>query len=222
VKRAGIAVALVLACACAAILASGVLHSDSDDAKPSSPAAAAVGFYRQLGFFRRWRGLSDAQILARVRAAHEKEWDEKLDPRMGRDFDLFLMSYDHDRVWWEDTEQDVVDGNDAYVGALKAWSRISRGAFMPTAVRERWSPRRKTVEISFLLAGEQESVTASIEDDFLDVDVLGQINALIPPSGPRFHVQKPFDQTAFVVAMRDDEARYVNRERSLDLIEAGR
>ena len=67
------------------------------------------------------------------------------------------VSRDKSRVWWEDGEGDITPGDEVYVRTLMAWSRISRGTFLPTNVREVWHkpiawPECK-VKLEFLLNG---------------------------------------------------------------------
>ncbi|MBE2319026.1 hypothetical protein DVA67_023835 [Solirubrobacter sp. CPCC 204708] len=113
-------------------------------------------------------------------------------------------------MWFSDIERDVLEGNDVYVSAFAEWARISRGAFEPRNVRERWRGERAT--ISFELDGTAHSVRAAPQGDFLDLCVLDGINRLI--DGRRFEVHRAdgaLGQVAFVVALTAREKRALER-----------
>jgi hypothetical protein len=165
-----------------------------------------VRAYRRAGFF---AGEPPAQAAKRIEAAYRSEWEEE--PRIRTRFDeLSLLYYDRDRVWFEDIERDVLEGNDAYVDAFDEWAKISRGAFRPRDVREEWNGERATIR--FTLDGREHSVEAAPQGDFLDLCVLLSLNRLLDRR--QFALYRPdtaLGQSAFVVAVTDRERRTLER-----------
>jgi hypothetical protein len=173
--------------------------------------AAFVEDYQSVGFF---RGENPAVAARRIARDFEREFGEA-PPLATRLDELTLLRYDRRRAWFEDLERDVVEGNDAYVDAFAEWSRISRGAFRPHDVRERWAGEEGPVTITFTLAGARHEVEAASQGDFLDLCVLtAGINPLIAPSGRQFAVYRPdaaLGQEAFVVALTRHERTALER-----------
>jgi hypothetical protein len=172
-------------------------------AEPNGPVLAAVAALRQIGFFADRAG-PDPIVTGDLVAEYRGMWGRVPDARDPL-LDLELLRFDPDRVWWEDTEQDVAPLNDAYVEAIQGWAAISRGAFEPTRVEERWDTPRGPVRINLTHAGQSRELVARYLDDYLDLAVLGQLNDIITDGPYRFRVHAPFDQTAFVIACTDDE-----------------
>ena len=173
--------------------------------------AEFVDDYRAVGFF---GGENPAVAARRIAREHEREWGEA-PPLATRLDELTLLAYDKRRVWFADLERDVIDGNDAYVEAFGEWARISRGAFRPRAVSERWAGEEGPVTIAFELGGERHEVHAAGQGDFLDLCVLTSgINPLIAGSGRQFAVYRPdagLGQEAFVVALTAQERAALER-----------
>lgn len=103
-----------------------------------------VEFFRRLEFFQAQAGMSNAELA---------EW---LASRGGMDFDisdpladLHLVRVDRDRVWWSDTEADVCESGEVYRETLLEWAHISRGAFTPSTITERWDSEEGPVTVTF-------------------------------------------------------------------------
>jgi hypothetical protein len=172
----------------------------------------SVGLFRKRGFFRDYEGMSDRELAAELEETHEIELREGFDP----DFelvDLELLRWDKRRVWWEDTEADVLQGNNVYVEVLQRWGMISRGAFLPSDISERWQSREGPIDISFSLRGKKESINPRYLDDYIDMEIVPHINSLIADSPYRFEIYEFFDQTAFVVVLDKDEKQWLQQER---------
>src|SRR5437868_2921829 len=114
-----------------------MMLNDNPPPKPERWLLESVRFFRQLGFFARHSALPDEALARMLDASHREEWGVPLDGA-GDLADLQLLKWDEDRVWWEDIEADICDGNQVYIEVLQAWSRISRGAFLPARIQERW------------------------------------------------------------------------------------
>jgi hypothetical protein len=170
--------------------------------------AEAIAAFQRAGFF---RGADPAALAPRLARRHRREWGEPLRLRTIYD-ELVLTGYDRRRVWFEDTERDVLPGNDAYVAFLRDLRRISGGAFAPRGAAEEWAGEEGPVRLTFALDGRRRTVRAAPAGDFLDLCVLPQINRLIARRGRRFELFVPFDQTAYVVALTGSERARLERE----------
>ena len=129
---------------------------------------------RALGFFED-PGRTDEDVAEELAEDYEFTWNEPPDPTKPL-IELELLTFDDARVWWEDTEADVAQGNDAYIEALEALRRISRGAFRPTAVTETWDGPTGPLHIVFLLDGMRRVIRPRYLNDFLDIE--GLIDAI--------------------------------------------
>jgi hypothetical protein len=166
----------------------------------------AVHDLRALGFFDD-PGRTDDDVATELAADYEFAWNEPPDQSKPL-IELELLGFDDARVWWEDTEADVAEGNNAYIEAVAALRSISRGAFRPTAVTETWDSPTGPLHIVFLLDGLRRVIRPRYLDDFLDVEgLIDGIDAFMPGDGPRFAIYAPFDQTAFVVCITEIERR---------------
>src|SRR5262245_28210135 len=97
----------------------------------------AIPFFRSLEFFGAQAQMSDAELVQWLAHRHREEWRRPFDISDSL-ADLHLLRFDQDRVWWEDIEADVCEGNNVYQRVLLEWARISRGCFSPTNIEERW------------------------------------------------------------------------------------
>lgn len=137
-----------------------------------------VRFYQQLGFF---AGADPASIVQRYTEDHgappdsSKPWD-----------DVFLLAHSDGDVWADDPEADVCADNEVYSRVLPQWAAISHGAFALRSLTEHWADENGPVTLKFELGGQSASVSPSYQDDWIDLEVLRQINALISPSGRQF------------------------------------
>jgi hypothetical protein len=166
--------------------------------------AAKVADLRALGFFQLYE--SNATAAAGLLDDFTSEWGRQPEPDEPN-LELLLTRFDETRVWWEDTEADVAPGNDAYVGALQGWARISRGAFAPDEIREEWLGEDGPLLVHVRLGDRQIALMPRDLNDYLDMSLLGQVNALLSGSPYRLRMYTPFDQTAFVVTLNANEQR---------------
>ena len=147
------------------------------DSRASAPEDV-VRFYQQLGFF---AGADRAAVVQGYTEEHgappdaAKPWD-----------DVFLLSGAEGEVWADDPEADVCAENEVYSEVLPQWARISHGAFAPAGISEHWESDSGPITLSFQLGGQPASVSPNYQDDWIDLEVLRQINALIASSGRHF------------------------------------
>jgi hypothetical protein len=141
-------------------------------------AEDVIRFYQQFGFF---AGAEAAIVVQEYRAGHgkspnaSKPWD-----------DVFLLAYSESDVWSDDPEADVCAENKVYSEVLPQWAQISHGSFAPSGVTEHWESDSGPISVNFQLAGRKVSVVPKYLDDWIDLEVLRQINVLIAPSGRQF------------------------------------
>lgn len=170
----------------------------------SETIAQRVAAMRAIGLFADRSDLDDQALATEVESGIEDVWGDSIEPDDPL-LDLMVAAEDRDRVWWQDLEADVADGNEVYVETLDGWAAISEGAFDATAITENWESRDGPVTISFALGGEPRELNPAYLEDWIDPGILGSINDLIAPSGRRFELYKSFDQTAFVMALTEVE-----------------
>ena len=168
-----------------------------------SVAERAAGL-RRIGFFAELADLSDADLGVVLDQAIAEEWGDSIDPDDSL-HELFVAERDTIRAWWRDLEADVFDGNGVYVAVLQEWATISAGAFAPTAIEETWESETGPVRVSFELDGARHVLEPEYIEDWIDPRIVTPINELIAPSGRQFAFVTAFDQTAFVLALTDEE-----------------
>ena len=77
----------------------------------------------------------------------------------------------------------------ACLTTLTEWAAISRGAFTPEEIVERWHGEEGPADIEFVVGGRRRCVAhPNVRDDFLNVAIVSEINRLIGHSGYRFAV----------------------------------
>lgn len=192
----------------------------------------ALRFYRPLGFFADRAPFSDQDLAEQLEAEHASalglgndlsplvgpgpkhsvagDWDEGIFGEAHPE--VVLLALDTSRVWWQDLEWDFVAGSDDFVRLLEQWSAISRGAFVPTNIREYW-PENDRMYIEFELEGKTQRLVPWAEEEtagaeslqWVDIDLINVINYMIAGTGYSFHLHEPFDQTAFLVVLDDEE-----------------
>lgn len=173
--------------------------------------AKSIKYFRALGFFAGYPALSDNELAPQLEQA-AKQRHGVIDPH-NELADLILLSLDDQRVWWDDTEADVCAENLVYEQTLRQWAAISRGAFAPENIREAWAGEQGPVEIAFQLQGRSQILRPTYQDDYIDLNILSPINEMIARSKIQFAVHAIFDQTAFVVALTQDEKKKLTRDR---------
>lgn len=179
----------------------------------------ALDAYRNLGFFAQYQGLPIAEVLKKIDEQEREEWQSwgmkteyvpgawqnDIPQRGTPEDDLYILRYDRNRTWWDDTEMDVGAGNKIYEETLKEWARISRGAFNPQNINETWKSESGPIQVSFTLDGARHEFHPVYQGDWLDLTILEDVNALIVSTGYRFETYFPFDQSACIVVFTEQE-----------------
>jgi hypothetical protein len=184
---------------------------------PRSWLIASARYFQGLGFYMEYLDLPDDALLYAIREAVRWQWDEPLPPdEVSRDLqlaDMVLLLGDQSRVWWRDLEG-VFAGEDVYVTSLTEWSAISRGAFSPTQIIERWHSDEGPADIEFILGSQRCVVThPNQRDDFLNIAIISEINRLISDSGYHFAVCDNLGMPNWVVALTCEEEDSLRRDR---------
>jgi hypothetical protein len=163
-----------------------------------------IRFYQDVGFF---AGAEPSNVLKRWTA----ESGDLPNPRKPWD-DAYLLRFSDGDVWADDPEADVCAENLVYSEVLPEWARISRGAFAPMEISERWESERGPISLAFNLAGKSAKVSPAYQDDWIDLEVLLQINALIAASGRQFECAVD-GNFAVVVCLTAEQKRQMQTER---------
>ncbi|MGF7035050.1 hypothetical protein J2T17_006042 [Paenibacillus mucilaginosus] len=188
---------------------------------PEERVADAAKYYRAMGFFAPDASMTEQQFTEKFRDFHknfgeEQDWNPYYaKSAYSMQGDLYLLGEDAGRVWLEDTEADVGKGSGVYVQALQRWSEISRGAFNPTDIVETWGSEEGPVTVSFTLNGQRKTVYPLFYNDFMDMDILRDINRMIRDTGYQFAVNV-IDQMVFVTVLTPEEQRKIEAERFLE------
>ena len=116
-------------------------------------------------------------------------------------------------MWWRDLEG-VFAGEEACVTTLTEWAEISRGAFAPEEIVERWHSAEGLVDIEFVVGGWRHCVShPNLRDDFLNIAIVSEINRLMGHSGYHFPVCDNLGMPSWVVALRREEDDRLRHER---------
>ncbi|HWB12672.1 MAG TPA: hypothetical protein VG826_25830 [Pirellulales bacterium] len=183
---------------------------------PARQAPALIerlSFFRRMGFFAEFGDRPDGDVARELYELQMEKWGTGFIGE-GPMADLELLAWDRKRVWWEDTEADIGPGNRVYESVLRQWAKISRGAFEPIDVSESWGSESGPVRVSFTFRGTRLAVTARYLDDYLDLSIVRQINAIISDTQLAYEVFEEFDQTAFVVVLNAAHRALLETERA--------
>ncbi|HTI72120.1 MAG TPA: hypothetical protein VMF06_19245 [Candidatus Limnocylindria bacterium] len=163
-----------------------------------------VRFYQEFGFF---AGESAGEVVAE----YDRDFSDAGEP-FKRWEDVLLLSLSKSRVWQGDPEADVCSGNEVYIETLSEWGRISEGAFAPSEISEEWGSDSGPVTVIFRLGSELHTIHPRYQDDYLDLDVLKSINALILPSGRQFAYASDVN-FAVVLCLKPEERARISKVR---------
>jgi len=175
----------------------------SDKRRQRTPEDVAQ-FYKGLGFF---AGAGAADVIRR----YTEESGKPPNPAKPLD-DAELLSLSENDVWADDQEADVCSENKVYEEVLAQWAAISRGAFAPSAITEKWDSEKGPVTVSFQLNGQLVSVLPRYNDDWIDMEILLQINRLIGTSGYQFECTD-LGNRALVLCLTPAEKETMKKER---------
>jgi len=166
-----------------------------------------VRYYRPLEFFRDYEGRSDRETALALADLYQRAWDAPIEPESEM-AELEVLALDDSRIWWEDTEAGWTHGDGTWEWVLAGWERIARGAFRPRQIEERWiagSSGTGSTVVRFELGGQWVELRPQGETGLLDLKILYHLNVHMKASGLRFEMVEPFDETAYLMALRPEE-----------------
>ncbi|HEY9678876.1 MAG TPA: hypothetical protein V6C76_12780 [Drouetiella sp.] len=129
-----------------------------------------------------------------------------------------LHMYFSGDAWMEDTECDVCEENEVYTDVLQEWSDISQGAFLPQNITESWESDEGPIKVTFILNSVKREIEPKWDEDWLDMDVLDQINEIIAGSGRSFEISTP-DQNVMVLCLTPEQKARMIKERDFPFTE---
>jgi len=186
------------------------------DPPPSPQLMAAVPVFRRAGFFALYEPLSDVE-LARSLAATWRAWEgDELSSDPG-ELDWMLVVLDEERTFQGDSEADVLEGNNVYVGLLRDLARRSGGALTVRAIKEEWASHTGSVDISLRANGNAVHLALADCGDWIDPKLLTEVNGLLSPEGPHFFVVDTGGQNVIITRATEEERRTLEEARSLRL-----
>lgn len=182
------------------------LFSRSPSAKvAASTFDAKIDYYKSLGFFPH---LSKEEI----ERLHREDWGKELTIESPWD-EVFLLKYDTTTTWTGDPEADVCQGNEVYAETLQAWAKITNGQFAPGQIEETWQAEEGPIAVSFLLGERRVTLEPKYCDDWIDLDILSDLNRVIESTGKRFNCAVDGNFCLVLFLTPEVEAR-LRRERN--------
>ncbi len=177
-----------------------------------------IDFYTGLGFFREEKAEG---LYQKIGAGFKFLSDDPHLKELGIDIpayldDLWLLSYDKQRVSVLDLEADVCAGNGIYIRVLNEWSDISNDLFKPRNITERWNNQEITVE--FDCNGTRHVFRPVYLNDFIDIGILEKVNHSFDGTGSRFEAVA-MDQTCFVMLLSAREKATMAEQRGIEFFD---
>ncbi len=155
-----------------------------------------VKYFYDLGLLDSNKTLEE--VSNEIRLKHLDDWGENCEAR-GIFDDYVILEYGSRKIWWKDTEADVLNGNNVYVHALNEWAETSENSFSPIKIIEKWKTDEDPIVVEFELNKKAYTFYPEYMEDYIDVDILKQINKLTQNTENQFELVVPFDQTALVM-----------------------
>lgn len=171
-------------------------------AAPREPLMTTVEYFVSIGLIQNKDDLSIEELAKKISKKYSVDWGKNFDEDdrfTGVSSDLEVLKYIDGRIWWKDTEADVLKGNNVYVQTLKEWSAISNGGFKPSNIVEKWETDIGPIELKYQLDGRGQVITPEYMEDYIDMKILRKINELLPNNTYKFEMLTAFDQTAVVL-----------------------
>lgn len=163
-------------------------------------------YFRAMGFFVKYSSLSDEEMASRILDDVRRLWDEPCPAGSEKDLqlaDMYMLATDKGRVWQGDLEF-VYPGENGYAQFLSELAAISRTAFKPRDISEKWKGERGPVDVVFDVNGKRFSFIHR-GGDMLDPSIVRTINGAIKDSGIRFEACDNFGMPNFIVALTREE-----------------
>ncbi|NJK30127.1 MAG: hypothetical protein HC851_09590 [Acaryochloris sp. RU_4_1] len=182
-------------------------------ASDQSHILSFIEYFRPLGFYSEYEQLSNGELAQELSMLWQTEAGRPLDTSDPY-LDLELLQWDFARVWWQDVEADVCMGNNVYAATLERWVAISRGVFVGKDFMEMWANPQGSIQINFTLNGCSHHIQPNYNNDWIDLDIVQQINPLIQASGYQFEMVQTGTQIAFITVLTALEKQKLQSERN--------
>lgn len=163
-----------------------------------------IRFYQPLGFYDAEKSVEELMNELQSEAYDIRGMLEEGEEQVFRR-DLLLLAKTAFRILWWDLESDVADGNEVYASYLQSLAEISRGQFTPSAIHESWDAKEGPIRVTFTIEETRKEVNPKVDNDWLDLGILEQINELLPDPQYRFEAVEQDDQTAQVLMLTQEE-----------------
>ncbi|HNF12607.1 MAG TPA: tetratricopeptide repeat protein [Leptospiraceae bacterium] len=181
-----------------------------------------IQFWRDLGFFEKYRKLSDEKAAeAIVRISEDSYWGELSEDM--EELDLAILSLEKKKVWF--MEDFYTYGSlfpnvkRMYISALKNLSKISGGGFLPADPKIRQDGfcdgRSERWVLSFLLEEKREEIIFCGDLEVLTFCWVSRINELIQSRGLRFCVIRDGYGAAAVFCLSMEKAEKLSENVQL-------
>jgi len=181
----------------------------------------AILFYRRIGWWMDWAGLSEEELLREARREYREHvyGDPELgDPDPSLPFaELDIMALDDERAWWEDTEADVSAGNQVYSDLLPVLGRMSRGTVAIQDVVETWASEEGPITVEFTANGIRRTIRPEYHDDWIGPEPFEAFQELLRPTPYRLYTFNTQGQDFFCAVLSKSEVRLIREERGLAL-----
>lgn len=163
--------------------------------------------FEAMGFFQILTGLTMEEKVAYMTEQPLYDYVGDTYARSGLVDEPILLAFDSERVWWSDTERDVAMGTDTYVDVLHELGYISQGLLAPYEITEVWEGPEGPITVTVTSEEGEFVLHPDYRDDYVDMGILTDINTYIASTTYAYYMYEPFDQTALVLFLTEEEAR---------------
>lgn len=163
-----------------------------------------LDIYRGFSFFKKYEGMPTAELAEKLNEQYESDNYEEIDINE-EGVDKLVLNLDKDRVWWVDLEADVCADNKVYVRVLSDLASISRDSFSPSSISEIWESEEGPITVTFETDGKSRSIHPEWCNDWIDLNILNDLNCILKKNGYRYEVFEPEDQAVQLLALSRDE-----------------
>jgi hypothetical protein len=179
-----------------------------------SALTSTLNYFLDLGFCSSYSEKFKFKVFEHILEEIERIGMRDIDSsRLYRHIDLEMLKWDKSRTWLYDVEGDVCIENTVYVGVLNRLSKISKGIFQPQNISEEWDTPKGEIHLKFLLNGKQHEIRPKYMNDWIDAQVIREVNLLLESDRVKFEIVLTGDQTVFVTMLSPSEKKQIETDR---------
>lgn len=186
-----------------------VLNSPDSNSLPGT-----LVYFSKLEFYASYQKTDLSNLAEKILRLLENEGFRNSDTLT----DLEILKWDEDRVWWHDLEGEVFAGNKVYVAMLKNLARISRGFFQPQAISEVWDSEEGPLQVNFSLNNELCNIQPTYMTDWIDINIVREINMLLATNDFKFEIVWTGDQMGFITMLSSLEKKNIRSQRGWNFL----